>query len=48
MAGRVGHRDGATLRHAQQREAFQAKRFDHRLQIGHPIVEGEIRCIPIG
>ena len=48
MARRVRDRDRAALRHPEQRKSFQPERLDHRLQVGHPVVEGEIRCLPIG
>ena len=47
VAGRVGHRDSAALRHPEQREAFQPKRFHHGLQVGNLVVECEIRCFPV-
>ena len=39
MSGGVSHRDRAALRHAEQRKAFQSKRFHHRFEVGHPVIE---------
>jgi hypothetical protein len=47
MAGRVGHRNSTALRYPEQREAVQPQRLHYRLQIGDPVVEGEIRGFPI-
>ena len=48
MTGRVGHRHRSTLRDTKDRKAFQAQRLDNRFQVGDPVAEAEIGCLPIG
>ena len=48
MARRVGDRDRRALRMAEEREGrVEARRVDHRLEVAHVGVEGEVGDIPV-
>lgn len=39
--------DGAALRMAEQREALEARRVDHRLEVAHIGIEREVAHFPV-
>ena len=44
----VSNGDGASLRNAEKREAFDANGINNCFKIGYPSIEGNVIDIPIG
>ena len=48
VARGIFYADRRALRQAEQREAFEAQRVDHRFEIGDQCLEGQVADIPVG